>query len=68
MYSEWQGLHPGTLDGLLAFVNHCGCLVGCLMLSVFLTSRQWLKSEDIQRISLFFYNKNIEKEVSHFPL
>uniref|UniRef100_A0A8C6HGA4 adenylate cyclase n=1 Tax=Mus spicilegus TaxID=10103 RepID=A0A8C6HGA4_MUSSI len=24
--------------------------------------KQWLKSEDIQRISLFFYNKNIEKE------
>ncbi|XP_042117289.2 adenylate cyclase type 2 isoform X2 [Peromyscus maniculatus bairdii] len=24
--------------------------------------KQWLKSEDIQRISLLFYNKNIEKE------
>lgn len=32
---------------------------------VFLTcfSRQWLKSEDIQRISLFFHNKALEKEV-----
>lgn len=26
-------------------------------------SRQWLKSEDIQRISLFFHNKALEKEV-----
>lgn len=26
--------------------------------------RQWLKSEDIQRISLFFHNKALEKEVS----
>lgn len=26
-------------------------------------SRQWLKSEDIQRISLFFHNKSLEKEV-----
>uniref|UniRef100_A0A3P8VWT9 Adenylate cyclase type 2 n=1 Tax=Cynoglossus semilaevis TaxID=244447 RepID=A0A3P8VWT9_CYNSE len=25
-------------------------------------SRQWLKSEDIQRISLFFHNKTLEKE------
>lgn len=29
-------------------------------------SRQWLKSEDIQRISLLFYNKTLEKEVSYF--
>lgn len=29
-------------------------------------SRQWLKSEDIQRISLLFYNKILEKEVSDF--
>lgn len=25
--------------------------------------RQWLKSEDIERISLFFHNKTLEKEV-----
>lgn len=30
-----------------------------------LFSRQWLKSEDIQRISLLFYNKILEKEVSY---
>lgn len=35
--------------------------------------RQWLKSEDIQRISLFFHNKSLEKEVRwmdwrHLPL
>lgn len=30
---------------------------------VFYISRQWLKSEDIQRISLFFHNKSLEKEV-----
>lgn len=30
------------------------------------SSRQWLKSEDIQRISLLFYNKTLEKEVSYF--
>lgn len=34
-------------------------------MSVFI-SRQWLKSEDIQRISLLFYNKILEKEVSYF--
>lgn len=35
------------------------------MLTVFVLSlvRQWLKSEDIQRISLFFHNKTLEKEV-----
>uniref|UniRef100_A0A671NZY1 adenylate cyclase n=1 Tax=Sinocyclocheilus anshuiensis TaxID=1608454 RepID=A0A671NZY1_9TELE len=31
------------------------------------SQRQWLKSEDIQRISLFFHNKTLEKEV-HFTL
>lgn len=36
------------------------------MMSVFFISRQWLKSEDIQRISLLFYNKILEKEVSYF--
>ena len=34
--------------------------------SVLFISRQWLKSEDIQRISLLFYNKILEKEVSNF--
>ncbi|KAH0521544.1 Adenylate cyclase type 2 [Microtus ochrogaster] len=29
--------------------------------------KQWLKSEDIQRISLLFYNKNIEKEILVLP-
>ncbi|XP_065435641.1 adenylate cyclase type 2-like [Chrysemys picta bellii] len=34
-----------------------------IMFCVFLYSfRQWLKSEDIQRISLLFYNKTLEKE------
>uniref|UniRef100_A0AAX7T3I9 Adenylate cyclase type 2 n=1 Tax=Astatotilapia calliptera TaxID=8154 RepID=A0AAX7T3I9_ASTCA len=28
----------------------------------FLVCQQWLKSEDIQRISLFFHNKSLEKE------
>lgn len=38
--------------------------VGLLFLYVFtFCSRQWLKSEDIQRISLFFHNKSLEKEV-----
>lgn len=35
------------------------CLSGCFTC----VSRQWLKSEDIQRISLFFHNKTLEKEV-----
>ena len=35
-------------------------------MSVLFISRQWLKSEDIQRISLLFYNKILEKEVSYF--
>lgn len=34
--------------------------------SVLFISRQWIKSEDIQRISLLFYNKILEKEVSYF--
>ncbi|EMP37679.1 Adenylate cyclase type 2 [Chelonia mydas] len=29
--------------------------------------RQWLKSEDIQRISLLFYNKTLEKEILVLP-
>lgn len=38
--------------------------VRLVILHVFLfCSRQWLKSEDIQRISLFFHNKSLEKEV-----
>lgn len=38
--------------------------VGLLFLYDFMfCSRQWLKSEDIQRISLFFHNKSLEKEV-----
>lgn len=36
------------------------------MMTVLFISRQWLKSEDIQRISLLFYNKILEKEVSLF--
>ena len=35
----------------------------CFYLYGLYFSRQWLKSEDIQRISLFFHNKSLEKEV-----
>lgn len=38
------------------------------MMSALFISRQWLKSEDIQRISLLFYNKILEKEVSYIFL
>ncbi|KAA8591570.1 hypothetical protein FQN60_016944, partial [Etheostoma spectabile] len=33
------------------------------------SQKQWLKSEDIQRISLFFHNKSLEKEyrATHLP-
>uniref|UniRef100_A0A8C5ECQ1 Adenylate cyclase type 2 n=1 Tax=Gouania willdenowi TaxID=441366 RepID=A0A8C5ECQ1_GOUWI len=51
----------GKINTTVRFSHHS--LVLCALLSALLcVSRQWLKSEDIQRISLFFHNKALEKE------
>lgn len=52
----------GHLISLLYFPMVFNVPVLYLYVSFYL-HRQWLKSEDIQRISLFFHNKTLEKEV-----
>lgn len=45
------------------YFNNVHILLSTYTIMVLYVSRQWLKSEDIQRISLFFHNKSLEKEV-----